>query len=809
MFTIICKVFHLLHNRPRTVLALACLATVWSLFQVRHLNIKTAFSDLLPGNFRSVELLQRIEEKFGGLGNLAIVIHSDDPEANKRAVHFFHENLRSHPDVNFVEFRTEADFYRQHKLLYISLADLEEVASRVETGFWLSERKHNPLIINLLDDNEREVSWEATSFDDLEKKYFSRLQEYLGTPDEKILVVRVFPGFDITDIQRSRRFFADVRVVAEQLRLTAPGAMEIHYSGDVLNNIHNEGRLYSGIITSGKQSLIWVALFLLLYFIRIPFGALLAGIPLLMAVAWTLALTYVTIGHLSIISASLGFVLVGLGLDASIHLLSRYREERLKRLSAQVAFETIILETGPAITTSVLISAGAFLSLLVTDFKGFAEFGLMAGMGMLSTLIASLVVYPCILILAEPAGLIPVFGKTLYNFNLFKSRPYPHWRIHAGIVLLLTSVFCLRGIQTHFEFSFDKLSFTSRNLAADSLLHRAGVELAPPAVVMTPNHDEAQRVADKLRRRKAVDSLTPTIQTVMTLSDLLPADQDEKLALIEKIKAAVPPGTIESAREPLRSNLIKLRDSWDVRKLEVEDLPEIYRRKFLGRDAESGQFTFIFPSQDLRQGWSLMAFANDVRDIRLDDTVYHASGVPVVQADLLSLIIPDTGQAAMLALGIIFLLCFLDTRSIKGAVVLAVPVLVGIIWTLGIMKWADMRLNYYNLMAFPAMLGLGINNSVHLYHRYVEEGKGSLFFVLRRTGEIITVASLVGMAAFFGFIFSDHSGLASLGITAVVGISMSLLAPLLIMPLVFGFMEEKHLGKMPDAWDSPLASADA
>ncbi len=800
MFTIICKVFRLLHSRPRTVLVIACLATLWGLVQIGKLNIKTAFSDLLPANFRSVELLHRIEDKFGGLGNLSIVISSDDPEENKRAVHFFQEHLRTHPDVNFVEFRTEADFYRQHKLLYISLADLEEVAHRVETGFWLSEKKHNPLIINLLDEEERRNSWEATDFEDLERKYFSRLQEYLGTPDGKIMVLRVFPGFNITDIQRSRTFFADVKKVAEQLRMSAPLGLQIHYSGDVIKNIRDDGRLYSGIITSGKRSLVLVALFLFLYFIRIPLGALLAGIPLLMAVIWTLGLTYATIGHLSVISASLGFVLVGLGLDASLHLLARYREERLKRFSAPVAFETIILETGPAITTSVLVSAGAFLTLLVTDFKGFAEFGWMAAMGMLCTLVACLVVFPCILIIAEPAGLIPVFGKTQYNFNLFKSRPYPYWKLHAAAVAAVTLVACIQGIQTRFEFNFDKLSFTGRDMVADSLLQRAGEQLAPPAVVMTPNHAEAQKVADWIRAYRTGDTLTPTIQTVMTLSDLLPADQEEKLALIAKIKSAVNPEMIEKAREPLRGNLIKLRESWDVRKLGIGDLPEIYRRKFLGRDSESGEFTFIFPSLDLRKGWNLIAFAEDVREIPLADTTYHASGTPVVQADLLKLIIPDTAKAAMLALLTVFLLSFVDTRSFKGAVVIVAPVLFSVLWTLGIMKWADMRLNYYNLMAFPAMLGLGINNSVHLYHRYVEEGKGSLFFVLRRTGEIISVASLVGIAAFVGFTFSDHAGLASLGFTALIGITMSLAAPLLIIPLIIGFMEEKRLVKVPEAW---------
>jgi predicted RND superfamily exporter protein len=64
-------------------------------------------------------------------------------------------------------------------------------------------------------------------------------------------------------------------------------------------------------------------------------------------------------------------------------------------------------------------------------------------------------------------------------------------------------------------------------------------------------------------------------------------------------------------------------------------------------------------------------------------------------------------------------------------------------------------------------------------------------FVLRRTGETTAVATLVGMAGFTGLAFSAHRGLATLGITALIGLSMSLLAPLLIMPLIIGYLEER------------------
>jgi predicted RND superfamily exporter protein len=411
---------------------------------------------------------------------------------------------------------------------------------------------------------------------------------------------------------------------------------------------------------------------------------------------------------------------------------------------------------------------------------------------MLCTLVAVLVVFPCILIIVESYGVLPAMGGRIYNFNLFRSRPYRKWRWHLAAVAVLTLFAVHRGIQLEFQFNFDKLTFPNANLEADSLVQAAGEAIVPPAVVITKSYREAQAVADAVRRMIREDTLSPTIQSVTTMTDLLPADQEEKLAIIAKLKKSVTPEVMGAATGTLGENLEKLKGSWESRPLTPADLPANYKKKFLGKDSLSGQFTFIFPSVNLREGWNNIAFAEDVRDIRTESgTVYHASGTPVVQADLLGLIIPDTRRAFALALFTIAFLVLLDVKSLRGTLVLILPLLFGLLWTLGLMKVFGIKLSWYNLVAFPAMLAFGINNGVHLYHRYLEEGRGSMLYVLRRTGESTAVATLVGMAGFAGLAFSHHRGLASLGWTALIGLSMSLLAPLLIMPLIIGYLEER------------------
>ncbi len=793
MFTFLCRFFHLCHRKPAWIVGFSLLISAAALFYSLKLPLNWSLRDLYSKDSKSVQVLQQVEQKFGGLGHLSIVIHSPDSSKNDQVLDFFRRKLRTHPDINILEYKTEAEFYRKHKLLYITLSDLKEIQRRVETQFWLSKKKSNPILINLLSDEEKEKSQEENiRFDDLEQKYFGRLQENLGSPDGQIRVLRIYPRFEMGNIAHCRRFFEDVKIVQHELNDSMANPPEIQYSGELVQRIQNEGRLFSQIVNAGKISVTVIVILLLLFFFRIPSGVLLVIIPAGMAVLWTLAATYFMVGHLNLISAALGFVLVGIGLDAAIHLLTRYREERLKRLSAEVAFETIILETGPAISTSLLVSAAAFFTLTLSPFPGLAQFGLMAGIGILCSLIATLLVFPCILILVEPMGLIPVYGKRLYNREMGSDKAYSHWRSSLALIVVITLGVGFTGPQTRFEFNLEKLGFNNQNYRADSLLQASGEAITLPAIIIADNENQAQRIADQLRRIRAVDSLSPTIADVMCLSDLLPADQEEKLKIINYLKATITEDLANRAVEPWKSNLQKLRAAWNEQVLSVTDLPSNYRRKFLGRDSSSGNFVFVFPAVDLDHGLDMLAFAEDVGKVTLPNgKTFYATNESMVQADLLSQVVPTVQRAVLWILLLISILVFLDVRSLPGTLLILMPLLLSLFWTLGFMKLMGIRLNHYNVIALPAVIGLGIENSIHLYHRYLEDGFGSLSHVIRRSGPPIVMANLAAMGGFIGFAFSNHRGLASLGLITCMALAFSVIATGLSVPTVIGWMERR------------------
>jgi predicted exporter len=813
VFTSLCKLFYLLQRRPGWLFAAAVLATIPAALSLRHFEVRASAIDLLPGEWESVRAWKDFGRKFGSAGHLAVVLRSDDPARNAAAVEALARALRRNPRINFLEYRTEAGFYRRHKLLYVSLDDLREIERRVGSGYWLTRPPRNPLLTDLLAPGEREPGGvrgaTPSGFEDLEAKYFGRLKDLIGSPDSTVLAVRIYPAFDVTDVHACRAFLAEVQDAAANAIDSAagppgPGRPEALYTGDVVRTIENEGKLFSRVLGTTRLALALSGLLLLLNFVRFAAGAVLALVPAVMATVWTAALTRLWLGPLGVVTAPLSLMLIGLGLSGAVHLLARYSEERRKGLGAETAFETITLETGPALAAGLLTLALAFLAFQATGFRALADFGLVAGIGMVCTVVAVLAVFPSLLRLVEPTGLLNPGGSRLRNAPASDASrpPFRRARLFLAVALLLTAALLRHGPQWRFLNDFDALGFRKDASArADDLLRAADEDLSTPAVFLAPDAGTALRIAETLRRRQDSDS-NSAIGDVTTLKDLLPARQEEKLEVIARLRGTLTPDVIRRAREPLRTSLAALAQDWPDRPLTLDDLPETYRLKFTGRKfagaAEGsgretgGVFTYAFPARDADAEADLLRFAREARSVTLEDgTTWHAGGWPVVYGDLVARVIPDANKAMYFGLLVILLVLRLAVGSLRGALVLFLPVLATLLWTLGSIKWLGIKINLYSMAAFPVALAYATLHALVFHHRYEEEGRGSLPLVIRRTGRTALVATLIAAAAFVPMIFSGHYGLYTLGVTALIGLACSLVAVVLLLGGVLGIWEAR------------------
>ncbi|NIR50901.1 MMPL family transporter, partial [candidate division KSB1 bacterium] len=79
----------------------------------------------------------------------------------------------------------------------------------------------------------------------------------------------------------------------------------------------------------------------------------------------------------------------------------------------------------------------------------------------------------------------------------------------------------------------------------------------------------------------------------------------------------------------------------------------------------------------------------------------------------------------------------------------------------------------------------------HIYHRYKEEGPGSLYHVLRNTGLAITMTTLTTIVGYSGLIVASHPGLNSIGELAVIGLIATYFTAIIVLPALLQYFEDR------------------
>ena len=266
--------------------------------------------------------------------------------------------------------------------------------------------------------------------------------------------------------------------------------------------------------------------------------------------------------------------------------------------------------------------------------------------------------------------------------------------------------------------------------------------------------------------------------------------QQERLARLASIRALLDDKYL---REDDSEDMERLRVAAGTdRVLAFEEVPGFLREQFTSKSGELGNFVIIYPLHGLSDGRQSMAFSDDVGFIETEDgTIHHAGSTSLVAADMLKLMQSEAPWMVLATLLIVMALMYLNFNTLRWTLLALLPLIVGILWMLLLVELFGAKLNFYNLIVLPAVLGIGNDAGVHLVHRYMEEGRGSIRNVLRSTGEHVAMGSLTTIIGFAGLLLSFHPGLQSIGQLAVLGIGATLAAALLFLPALLQWLEER------------------
>jgi hopanoid biosynthesis associated RND transporter like protein HpnN len=247
------------------------------------------------------------------------------------------------------------------------------------------------------------------------------------------------------------------------------------------------------------------------------------------------------------------------------------------------------------------------------------------------------------------------------------------------------------------------------------------------------------------------------------------AQTDDRLA-VERLRVFE-----ERMAGDLAEDLHRLREVSTPAAVVLADLPPALCERYVGA---SGKWLLrVFAKECL---WEFDPLQNFVERIRTVDP--QATGKPFGTVEGLVAMKDGLRRAGVYAFAVIVAVLLLDFRSVPRTLVAVAPLALGVAMTLGIMGLAGVPLNPANMIAFPLILGVGVDNGVHILHDWLLRRAEGKVTVSRAIGRGVLVKALTTMIGFGTLMISTERGLAGLGLILTLGVCCSMLSALVLLP---------------------------
>ena len=836
-------------------LGVAALIIAWGL------DLRTSRADMVSAGDPDQKLLMEVSQDMGGDEPLVVAVEaiaglSSSPDELRQVVDGLAREIEALAEVRSVFYRVPEEWSESHGFWLAPASEQQRLIALLE-GLFLPDadapllggwRHLNERIIRRLQDPKpdwagfrllleqelefhRDVEAWGLGFDEVGLEAWfggphrSELERraYLATKkgDLFFLVVQPVDRSDALEVQRPF-----VHRVRDRVREVLRGEPRVRagLTGFPALNVEEMDAVESDtLFTSLVASLLVIAVALASY--RRRRHAFIVLLVLGIGVLWSLAAAEIVVGHLNLITSSFVSILIGVGIDFSLHPVSEF--EMLSSRGVALAAREATRRTRRAVSISALTTSGVFFGLLFMRYEGFSELGIVAGLGVLLCLAASLLFLPSLLARLG-RGPLPRRRPPLLD-RVWTPRLVRRLLLRPRTILLSCALFSVLSLVSALRVNYDPDVFKLVPQNAESLRYLRRMsedsDLSPQLnVVRAKSTEELRAMAARARQH-------PEIARFESLLDLidLPAGARERMqrlrelcrtlrlasrpevvsrgkllaslsplgeafrargrprlaALVAEIEEAVrsAPRAIDVgwrlALEGWMEGILKLAAGLEWRFSAAppsrSNLPPEVGERLIG---QSGLLLgYLHPKGEVMEPEFLTRFNVACRQVSPD-----AVGWPLMFQKITQRI--TSGFAVAFGAGAAFvILCLLLVfRSLKTIVLALIPLIFGVLWLLGLMGALGVDLNLGNLVALPLILGIGIDSGVHLADRVLRGRGESLTTALHGTGRGILAASFTTMAGFGSLALATHRGMASLGVVLLLGVLTTLVSALLLFP---------------------------
>lgn len=806
------------------------------------LQVRSKLEDLFPEHTPAVAAAQQARAILPSINEMLIVFGSPSQQANRQLATDFCARVQKLPQIAAVDCHRDMDFFRKNGALWLPEAELLRIEKRVKKAITRATRKQllgdefgddgggtgpaepdefaepsefadpdefaePPQKIEVaakvraeaIDDDEpadppdgATATLRMPTDEELQKRIGANadLREWAENKDGTVLGVKLFPRVDASDVNASKALVAQIRGILHDLHPTSRHPdMMYAIRGDYAQMSRQVESIRHGLAVTTGIALCAIVLLQLLAFRRVR-ALLLLFTPLVCGTALTVGFAAAAVGYLNIITAFIFAILFGLGIDFAVYTLSHYLEVRAEGLAPEPALQRSMPHLWGALTTAAATTAGGFLALTLFEFRGFSQFGLIAGVGVLLTLLATLLLFPPMIVVCHriwPEKDVPVGRANGLSWLALLARRDVARVVTATVVLLaLGGAWFAQDLDFNTDFrrlrtiskppaSGTKAAPTAatRAEAERKLGNRYGSEAVSknvsPILVVADSMQDAKLIHEDIAARR--DKLT-RLHHFVSIHTFVPPDQAAKVAIATRIRER-----IEAKRAALTGEdgveADKALQRLNPKPFTAAQLPDFVRKRFLDVDDKLGRYLLLYPNGNLADARSVQQVIDQVGVFSVGDKTVRATASYFMLAEADG-VVRKEGPLAVLAAAIaVLLITFMHFRSVTPVLLSFVPLALGFCAFLGTARLLELELNLFSITVLPSVFGIGIDGTVHLVHRgWQARTRAELGRGIAQISGAAWLAALTTIIGFGALLFQDNRGVQTLGAMAVAGIAV-------------------------------------
>ncbi|MDB4957863.1 MAG: exporters of the superfamily protein [Myxococcales bacterium] len=767
--------------------------TIIAAVTAMRITVLADFSYLLPQSVRSVQDLRAIEKRARVIGTAMVVVESDHPEHRKQAAELMRQRVIAlgPTRVASVTFdrRVEHQYAWDHRWLFAELADLKAARDALASEIDRAKLEANPLYIPLD---------EAPARNDSADKLKAKLHDAelardeaaeMVSKDGRVQIMILHTAFSTGDVDRDRELVERLKELGAGITQAMPD-VSVGVAGDAAVSLAEHDAILNGMLRATAVTVVLVLLAMGWFFrSTLAIGAL--SWSLLVGTVATFAFTKLTLGYLNVATAFLSSIVIGNGINVGIIVTARYLEELRAGRDGCQALANTIEKTIAGTFAAALTASVAYASLVITVFRGFRHFGIIGGVGIMLCWISAYVVLPAALSVARRLKMQPRSESPLGRWlaMLLPAR----LRVVAFVIIGFT-VFA-GGITLRylggdpFENNFRNLRSHSDDISEAqhwmTKIDQAFGQGVDGGFVIAVAHRE--QVAPLQKQLKDRDRGKPEgerlFANVVSINDLLPSDQPNKLSVLAEIRALLSGKDIDALADADRAEALRLRPPDDLKALSDNDIPEAIAWPFIEADGTRGKLLLATAGKgyEIWDAHDTVRFSDNVRALELPEGA-HLGGASFVFADVLDAVLTDGPRATLAAAAGAILIVLLVLGFNRFGFVTLVCGASGTLMMIGASAILGFKINFLDFVALPITIGIGIEYAVNIVARSRQEGEGHGAAVLASTGGAVFLCSYTTIVGYGSLLLSQNLGIRSFGLAAMLGEVTCLIVALLLAP---------------------------